>query len=316
VRRLESSGWRDLTSGGIALGGYAAGLDLSIDESGEPQVAWAEVEASSSWKLVIRGAFLEGTSWRFFAGLGWEDGTDPVAWKVSRFGELFVGRVEASRQRYYVTMYRRDGTGQDLGSIPGTFGGALLLGSDGRPRIIWRENSAYCGRRWTGESWAWMATDTACASDGGPPGAASVGLADIPTVCDYDHVRGGGPNILCHRYNEYVRATLSVPLEKIVINEAKGGTTSGGGPHQFRVAYRPADATDRILTWKVCTGPAVACSPDPTGHCRTCTTATNLGTITNSGLYTPPSSLALPAKVWVLACQKAICDWSFVDVAP
>ena len=37
--------------------------------------------------------------------------------------------------------------------------------------------------------------------------------------------------------------------------------------------------------------------------------------MTDAGVYTPPATIpASPTRVYLLACQGAICDWTNVDV--
>jgi hypothetical protein len=106
-----------------------------------------------------------------------------------------------------------------------------------------------------------------------------------------------------------------IPLDSILIGGGAGIATTIPSPVAFHVAYTPANASDKSLAWRVCTAQPTACSPDPTGHCRTCTATTALGSITSAGVYTPPATVASsPTRVYVLACQGQICDWSFADV--
>lgn len=103
-------------------------------------------------------------------------------------------------------------------------------------------------------------------------------------------------------------------LSFILINQGNGGSTTIPAPLTFHVDYTPTNATDKSLTWKVCTTQPTTCGSLP---CLTCTEAnSSYGTIDSQGVYTPPASvLPSPRRVYVLACnQRNVCDWSFVDV--
>jgi alpha-tubulin suppressor-like RCC1 family protein len=110
-------------------------------------------------------------------------------------------------------------------------------------------------------------------------------------------------------------ATQRIPLQSILINEASGASTTIPKATVLRVAFTPPDATDQTLSWKVCGTHPVACTPDPTGHCRTCTAGTDLGYVLGNGVYLPPRLIpSSPTRVYLVACQAQICDWTFVDV--
>ena len=113
-----------------------------------------------------------------------------------------------------------------------------------------------------------------------------------------------------------------MPLLSIVLDGTMGTSTTIPNSVANTVAYTPADATDKALSWTVCTAEPTECSPDTSGHCRTCVPSTTLGTVTSGtpgGVYTPPATVSpSPLDVYLLACQgsapAAICDWTYVAV--
>jgi hypothetical protein len=285
-------------------------LDFSVDARGEPQFIYADghVVRLESWD----GAQW-GTSYLVDCWIG-----DGAAARVSPSGETYVASGALSLSSCSKAYQQRQ-LGVVLQDAPS---GNLPLAFDrrGLPVLVWNEFQTICGTRWTSGGWQPLPSDASCS--GRPTNGRLSPHYDVRTetlvACDWyetwecsDH----GIHVRCSRHNEYVRTTPFIPLERFVINEGRGGSAVGRGPYEFRVAFTPADATDKSLTWKVCAGPAQACSPDPTGHCRTCSDAPALGTITAAGVFTPAPSLPLPARVHVLACQRAICDWSSVDVS-
>jgi hypothetical protein len=116
-------------------------------------------------------------------------------------------------------------------------------------------------------------------------GAGTVGAADVEDV-----------EIVC---DPVALVEIDVPAVQV----AAGGTVT------FAATLVPGNSSNTALTWAVCTAPA-----NGPGDCAPAQAATH-GTITGTGEYTAPNSVAAsPQRVHVLACQGAICAASHVDV--
>ena len=119
-----------------------------------------------------------------------------------------------------------------------------------------------------------------------------------------------------------VVAPGSVALAGLWLDGPAGGTSlTIPAIHQVVVTYTPSDATDRSLTWSVCTS-TPTCSSIGAGWTCSCTTPTasssGFGSVSSTGLFTPPSSIATsPTILYVMACNaaSALCDWTPITVS-
>jgi cysteine-rich repeat protein len=113
----------------------------------------------------------------------------------------------------------------------------------------------------------------------------------------------------------------AIPLTKIILDGTSGSSSiTIPATHQVSVAYTPTTATDKSLTWNVCTTQPT-CSVVGTGWTCTCTTTTNsavYGSVSSNGLYMPPASVPTsPTSIYIMACNLAstLCDWTSIAVS-
>jgi hypothetical protein len=331
VRRWTGSEWRQITGASVLWTDAVATLDTALSESfGSVRISFDDMgEPVFYWLRVGAYAEVHYGSWRWYGAcdafvdrgmLDYDYAVQPNA-PCLVHQAYAVQDPSATRQVFARAAGALPSRAMNMDPSALVSDIAIAVGTDGKPIVVWLEEGADWrmkghSMRWGISAWEYLGSFELPRGTDMAELQLAVGSSGVAAVVFREVDASNSLSWYAMRSNSYAPPTAVVPLASILIGDGAGMSTRIPGAATFHVAYTPANTTDKSLSWTVCTGQPTACTPDPTGKCRRCTAASNLGSITSGGVYTPPTTIASsPARVYVLACQAAICDWSYVDVS-